>query len=877
MKIFKLFVFVIMFLSFVGYVHSATLDVCPSGCAYSSIQDAIDVAVDGDTVLVNDGVYEERIHFFDEPITVKSVNGPANTIIDGKGYVGCVVKFISSKEITSILEGFTVRNGTDGGIVVNESSPEISNCIITSNSSPSNNRAGGIHCWISSKRETPVTITDCVITDNEGSGGINCSSSVISNCVISNNKRWINSGGGGIRCSSSVISDCIITDNKGGSGISASYSITITNCVITGNSAGTGDGGGVSCASSHADPTIITNCIIADNTSYKGGGIYCEGFESSPLEGSPIITNCVIANNIASYGASSGAAIFCIHGSLPAVSNSIIWGNKERSIQGVYTDNTIYESTNSYVTITYSNIQGGWMGKGNIDEIPLFIDPNEGNYHLRFDSLCIDTGDPNSSVADDIDGTIRPKDGNNDGKAVCDMGAYEFVFTNDSDSTTDDALSDSNSSNKEKATVNLEVTTEILSSGLEVMILDKVNPYCRNYAPITVDNSGRVHIVYSAVDRYSVRYATNLNSVWQAIDIFHSPRLIHLFGADIQTDKSDNVHTAFGSYDHDSCCIDSDEDGKDTDLIYATNSGGEWKTAVLDDSTFSIRPQIAIDSNNNLHIAYFHYNSLSMRYATNTGGNWNTTVLASGLRYYGCSIALDSNENLHLVYSAIEDRNLYYAKNSSGIWEQELIDDYADKVSILVDSQDIVHIFCNYFGLRHINNSSGYFTVIEDTDTDRSGWHISSIVMDENDNFHIVYLAKGGGIGQLKYLTNSSGGWKDYTIDKNVKCINPSLAIDREGNLHVSYTVKEDTKYLRSMSLRYVSFHPSSDSTLEDTLSDGNSPDSTLEDTLSDGNSPDSTSDNTLSDSTTEDTSSGDNSSSPVHEDDKSGCLIGIL
>ena len=89
--------------------------------------------------------------------------------------------------------------------------------------------------------------------------------------------------------------------------------------------------------------------------------------------------------------------------------NTIIWGDSPKGI---------YVVAEASVNITYSDIEGGWAGEGNIQADPMFVDATGGDYRLTRNSPCIRAGKADESVpATDIEGELRV--------APPDMGAYE--------------------------------------------------------------------------------------------------------------------------------------------------------------------------------------------------------------------------------------------------------------------------------------------------------------------------------------------------------------------------------------------------------------------------------------------------------------------
>lgn len=115
-----------------------------------AIQQGINMAVNGDTVLVSPGIYLEHLDFSGKGITVKSEQGASLTTIAKASDGLPMVKFVSGETHQAVLEGFTIigANSVYGGIEIRYSSPIIRyNAIKYNRGNEPYDATGGIYCW----------------------------------------------------------------------------------------------------------------------------------------------------------------------------------------------------------------------------------------------------------------------------------------------------------------------------------------------------------------------------------------------------------------------------------------------------------------------------------------------------------------------------------------------------------------------------------------------------------------------------------------------------------------------------------------------------------------------------------------------------------
>jgi len=389
------------------------LHVCSSGCAYTSVQAAVDAASDGDVIKVASGTYTGvsaregviQMAYIDKTITLRggytttnwTTSDPAvnPTTLDAQGqgrvlyitgYTSPTVKGlrITGGDATG-LGGGPYDSGAGGGIYISNAGATISDNRMLDNISL---RGGGLYLTNGDQS----TISGNIIVSNTAIAGgglyLDRSDATISgNTIVSNTASY---GGGAYL--------------YGGWSYLYSSGATLTNNVIADNRA---DIAGAGLYVNGSSP-ILSHTTIARNSGGDGSGVFVTGHGTiifQYVESNVVFRNTILVSHTVGISITRGGSVEDPFSLNSAMLEATLWGTD------TWANDTDWGGTGTIFTGTV-NIRGN----------PGFMDPDTGNYHISVSSAAIDRG-VNTGVEDDIDGESRPYPGGSEGY---DIGADEF-------------------------------------------------------------------------------------------------------------------------------------------------------------------------------------------------------------------------------------------------------------------------------------------------------------------------------------------------------------------------------------------------------------------------------------------------------------------
>ena len=379
-----------------------------------------------------------------EPIVFRGTNGWQGIFFN---------EAMSGSELTYCV----ISNSVNSGVRVANSSPVLRNCTIAYNTAT---YGGGLYANVGTNNT--LTMEDCLIRNNTA------------NPASSSGTYY---GGGLYVSGNSLLKNCTVRDN-----VCQAYAGSYQAC--------SAQGGGFYSVGGCAD---LRNCFLFANQSVSGNAGY--GSSSSSYggglfvaSGSLWVTNTIAGSNVASAGSAAAGGIYIDSGVVTAavVNCTMAYNNIEGLVSakaGVLVMNSILFFNNGGGTqlsgttnVTYCDVQGGFLGTGNINYNPVFL--STANLMIVPGSMCIDAGNPaplyNDLCLPPSLGTARNDIGAHGGPGACAWpppfgSPRDPVLTNVAGTVVNETWTKANS--PYYITGNVQVAGLSIQAGVQVIVL----------------------------------------------------------------------------------------------------------------------------------------------------------------------------------------------------------------------------------------------------------------------------------------------------------------------------------------------------------------------------------------------------------------------
>jgi len=416
--------------------------------AFNDLQAGLDAVQSGDEIHVAHGTYKPSRQT--NPPNPRSATFYIGGIVRG-GYAGLGASNPDSRDFVAnetIVSGDLNGDDTPNFGNIADNAYHVINCngtldgLTVSGGNYQGNINGIQNYGAGGVQSSGATLTNCTITSNTGDEGAGIAGEMTCiNCTFSNNLARAAAGFYG----SGLLRGCIFSGNNAdyGAGVLVTGGLTVESCIFRGNVASFRQGyvmGAAICVAAFGNSVNcnVNNSLFDANFINGGGGVNLGGgiccYASNGGNVSLTVSNSTFSGN-------SGGAVGLV-GCSPTITNSIFWSNS---------GGQIVEDANSFASVNYSCVQGGWNGKlapgtGNISSDPSFVNPlgpdatagtADDDFHLQPGSPCIDAGSNTAfpaNVFTDLAGNRRfdddpavPDTGNGTAPII-DIGAYERVF-----------------------------------------------------------------------------------------------------------------------------------------------------------------------------------------------------------------------------------------------------------------------------------------------------------------------------------------------------------------------------------------------------------------------------------------------------------------